>query len=326
MNTTTKGWIAAIGVALLWGTEGSLATMPLQTIDAKVLVWLRYLIAFSVLCVVLVVASFAKQQTLTKNQSLTKKPPLTFRWKHRQDILKLAVCGIVGQGLFSFFSFQSLDYITISENGVIQGLVPIAILFVGYLCYGERFSALQILAVGVALCGVTLLVFAPSTDASGLNIGHFYCLMSVMSFASVTHIRAQLADKYGAACTMCYQFGFAAIGFLAYLLSTDVNIQTALLLAHQPFALTCVMILGLFVSGIGYLVYIYGIEQVGVDSSSMALNLMPMSAFFIATTFFDEPVTPLRLFAICLIIGAMMLFAKPSRTLARSSQRVVRDS
>ncbi len=306
MTNTAKGWIAAISVALLWGTEGSLATLPLSVIDAKVLVWLRYVIAFAVLFIVLAVSLFFGQSP-TKSRQVFR-----FSWQNCRDVLKLFLCGVVGQGLFSLFSFLSLDYITISENGVIQGLVPIAILLMGTLFYSEQFTLTQMGAAFIALVGVTLLVFSPSSSQQGLNIGHFICLLSVVSFASVTHLRAQLAQKYGGAQTMFYQFGFAALGFFFYLLFDGVNFSSIQLLLTPSYKLLCVMILGTCVSGLGYLVYIYGIERVGVDGSSMALNLIPVSAFLIGTFVFNEELTILRVVAMGLIVGGMVIFVRPS--------------
>ncbi len=316
MKSTTRGWIAAIFVALLWGTEGSLAVLPLQSVDTRILVWLRYMIAFSVLFLALVVGSFI---TKKPNRNKTK---LTFNWRNRTDIFKLLMCGVVGQGFFSFFSFLSLDYISISENGVIQGLVPIAILSVGFLFHGERFTILQLLAVGIALAGATLLVLDPSTDSLGFSIGHLYCIFSIISFASVAHIRAELASKYGTVLSMCCQFGFASTGFLIYLFTTEVELKSALILLSPSLELMCILILGVFVSGIGYTLYIYGIERIGVDGSSMALNLMPLSAFFIAIMIFDEPITPIRIAAISMIIAAMVLFAKPKNTAITTQHEV----
>lgn len=306
MSNTAKGWLAAISVALLWGTEGSLATLPLMVIDAKAIVWLRYLIAFAVLFIVLAVSLFFPSSHKVKYKVLR------IHWENRKDLGKLFLCGVVGQGLFSFFSFLSLDYISISENGVIQGLVPIAILLVGTLFYGERFTLVQMGAAVVALAGVTLLVFSPSSGQAGLNIGHFICLLSVLSFASVTHLRANLAKQYGAAQTMFYQFGFAALGFFVYLLFDGVDIRGMWLIFTPSLELLCLLILGSCVSGLGYLVYIYGIESVGLGSSSMALNLMPISAFLIGTLAFDEEITLLRIIALCLIVGGMMIFVKPN--------------
>lgn len=307
MSNTAKGWIAAILVALLWGAEGSLATLPLTIVDVKTIVWLRYLIAFAVLFIVLAVSLFCHSSYKVKHKLLR------FRWDNRKDILSLFLCGVVGQGLFSFFSFLSLDYISISENGVIQGLVPIAILLMGTLFYGERFTLAQMGAAVIALAGVTLLVFSSSTGQKGVNIGHFICLLSVLSFASVTHLRAELAKQYGAAQTMFYQFGFAAFGFFCYLLFEGVTFSAMWPIFKPSIELLCVLILGSCVSGFGYLVYIYGIEKVGVGGSSMALNLMPISAFLLGVLVFDEAVTRFHIFAMCLIVGGMMIFVAPKR-------------
>ncbi|PMJ07297.1 hypothetical protein BCU63_10345, partial [Vibrio splendidus] len=233
-------------------------------------------------------------------------------------------CGVVGQGLFSFLSFLSLDYISLSENGVIQGLVPIAILAIGQVFYGARFTRMQIASSGIALIGVSILVLAPpfTSEDSGVNIGHLICLLSVLSFASVTHLRAHLAEKYGATRTMHYQFGFAAVGFFIYLLVSGIDVPSLLLVMRPSWSLLCIMVLGGFVSGLGYIAYIYGIERVGVEGSSMALNLIPMSAFFIAVLVFGEPITPLRAMAVGLIIVAMMLFATSNKSREMTSKTV----
>ncbi|KLN63834.1 DMT family transporter [Vibrio sp. VPAP30] len=317
MKSTTKGWVAAISVGLLWGAEAALATLPLQIIDARLLVWLRYMMAFMVLSLVLVLGAMRQHQC-------QMKPKLMFNWANRNDLFKLFVCGVFGQGLFSFLSFLSLDYISLSENGVIQGLVPIAILVIGQIFYGACFTRIQIASSGIALIGVSILVLAPplTSEDRGVNIGYLICLLSVLSFASVTHLRAHLAEKYGATRTMHYQFGFAAVGFFIYLLASGLDVPGLLLVIQPSWPLLCIMVLGGVVSGLGYIAYIYGIERVGVEGSSMVLNLIPMSAFIIAVLVFGEPITPLRSMAVVLIIVAMMLFATSNRSRETTSKTV----
>ncbi|MFH4766264.1 EamA family transporter [Vibrio parahaemolyticus] len=91
-----------------------------------------------------------------------------------------------------------------------------------------------------------------------------------------------------------------------------VNFSSSQLLLHSSYSLLCVLILGTCVSELGYLVYIYGIERVGVDGSSMTLNLIPMSAFFIGTFVFGEQLTVFRVVAMGLIIGGMVIFVRPT--------------
>ncbi|MCW8336804.1 EamA/RhaT family transporter, partial [Vibrio sp. DBSS07] len=73
----------------------------------------RYTVAFITLFVIIKVSN-----AIGKPQ---KKVDFKLNWENRHDIFWAASCGIIGQGAFSFLSFLSLDYITASENGVIQG-------------------------------------------------------------------------------------------------------------------------------------------------------------------------------------------------------------
>ncbi len=239
-----------------------------------------------------------------------KKVDFKLNWENRHDIFWAASCGIIGQGAFSFLSFLSLDYITASENGVIQGLIPIIILCVGFLRHGERFTVLQIVAAVGAFAGVAILVMDPSVEGSGFNIGHLICFASAASFSTMAYARAKLAEKYGSVATMYHQFVFAAIGFGIYLLFVGADFSSALGIFSSPLRIICITILGVGISGISYLIYIYAMERVGVDGTGMALNLMPLSSFVLAVFALGEAVTPMRLIAIAVVIGSMMMFMK----------------
>ncbi|MCG9660683.1 DMT family transporter [Vibrio mediterranei] len=302
MSNTVKGWIAAIFIGLLWGIPWIVGTPILEVMDAQVLVWVRYTVAFITLFVIIKVSN-----AIGKPQ---KKVDFKLNWENRHDIFWAASCGIIGQGAFSFLSFLSLDYITASENGVIQGLIPIIILCVGFLRHGERFTVLQIVAAVGAFAGVAILVMDPSVEGSGFNIGHLICFASAASFSTMAYARAKLAEKYGSVATMYHQFVFAAIGFGVYLLFVGADFSSALGIFSSPLRIICITILGVGISGISYLIYIYAMERVGVDGTGMALNLMPLSSFVLAVFALGEAVTPMRLIAIAVVIGSMMMFMK----------------
>lgn len=302
MSNTVKGWIAAIFIGLLWGIPWIVGTPILEVMDAQVLVWVRYTVAFITLFFIIKVSN-----AIGKPQ---KKIDFKLNWENRHDIFWAASCGIIGQGAFSFLSFLSLDYITASENGVIQGLIPIIILCVGFLRHGERFTVLQIVAAVGAFAGVAILVMDPSVEGSGFNIGHLICFASAASFSTMAYARAKLAEKYGSVATMYHQFVFAAIGFGIYLFFVGADFSSALGIFSSPLRILCITILGVGISGISYLIYIYAMERVGVDGTGMALNLMPLSSFVLAVFALGEAVTPMRLLAIAVVIGSMMMFIK----------------
>lgn len=302
MNRTTMGWTAAIFIGLLWGIPWIVGTPILEVMDAQVLVWARYTIAFMTLALILKIG--------TVTGKLTKKKEFKLNWANRHDIIWSAACGIIGQGAFSFFSFLSLDYITASENGVIQGLIPILILTVGFFRHNARFTPLQMVAALGAFVGVAILVMDPKSETNGFNIGHLICFASAASFATMAYARAELAEKYGSVATMFHQFVFASIGFGLYLLVTNADLSSALGIFSSPLRILCITILGVGISGISYLIYIYAMERVGVDGTGMALNLMPLSSFILAVFALGESVTPMRLLAIAVVIISMMMFMK----------------
>jgi drug/metabolite transporter (DMT)-like permease len=126
----------------------------------------------------------------------------------------------------------------------------------------------------------------------------------------MAYARAELAEKYGSVATMFHQFVFASIGFGLYLLVTNADLSSALGIFSSPLRILCITILGVGISGISYLIYIYAMERVGVDGTGMALNLMPLSSFVLAVFALGESVTPMRLLAIAVVIISMMMFMK----------------
>jgi len=302
MSNTVKGWAAAIFIGLLWGIPWIVGTPILEVMDAQVLVWARYTVAFLTLGIVFNVG--------LASGKMKKKKDFKFNWDNRSDVFWTAACGIIGQGAFSYLSFLSLDYITASENGVIQGLIPILILTVGFFRHNARFTVLQMLAAVGAFIGVAILVMDPSSETNGFNIGHLICLGSAASFSCTAYARAKLAEKYGSVATMFHQFIFASIGFGVYLMFSGADFSSALGIFSSPLRILCIVILGVGISGTSYLVYIYAMEKVGVDGTGMALNLMPLSSFILAVFALGEAVTPMRLLAMAVVVVSMMLFMK----------------
>ncbi len=316
MSNTVKGWIAAIFIGLLWGIPWIVGTPILEVMDAQVLVWARYTVAFITLGIVFNVG--------LATGKMKKKADFKLTWSNRKDVFWAAACGIIGQGAFSFLSFLSLDYISASENGVIQGLIPILILSVGFFRHNARFTPLQMLAAIGAFVGVAILVMDPSSETNGFNIGHLICLGSAASFACTAYARAELAEKYGSVATMFHQFVFASIGFGVYLMFSGADFSSALGIFSSPLRILCIVILGVGISGTSYLVYIYAMDRVGVDGTGMALNLMPLSAFVLAIFALGEAVTPMRLLAMAVVIVSMILFMKFGRKKASEQEQSLR--
>ena len=112
MNESIKGWIASFVVAFLWGSSSVLAKFVLEIIGVNLLVLLQY--ALAVLTLGLIILYQKKKGTLQ----------YSMKWRNLRDGFSFVFGGVVGQTFFSALSFLSLRFISPSESGIIQALIP----------------------------------------------------------------------------------------------------------------------------------------------------------------------------------------------------------
>jgi drug/metabolite transporter (DMT)-like permease len=302
INTRQTGWCAALFTAFLWGSS-PVVCMPLLSISNCItIVWLQYTLASLLLLAFFQFSSFSSE---SKNH-----PKLRLSWSNRHDIFWSAMCGFTGLGMFNYLSFRSLEWISASENGVIQGLLPILILLVGFLRHHARFSPPQILASCTAFVGVVLLIMQSKPGTIGFNHGHALSFASIICFASHAYARVNLANKYGAVQTMLHQLSFAALGFSVWVLFSGVGWQGIQLIVQTPYYCVSLLYLGIGITGLSYLIYLFSVYRIGVDNAGMALNAIPLSSFFLSYWLLGEPFSITRFIAIVVVISSMALFTR----------------
>lgn len=296
MNKSTSGWLAAILVSVLWGTPSVLGKFILELISFPTLIFFQYFTAIITLLFIL---------ALKKNKAQKKK---FFTWKNKKDVMSMAVVGILGHGAFTSLSLYSLKFITAAENGIIQAIIPLLILLIASVFYDERFTKPQIITGFGAFFGIVLLVLDPTLEVHGFNEGHLLCFLCTLCFASCAHKRSQLSVVYGPVHTMLYQyiFAFIAASFLLFFSSTPLT--EFLILSAHPKILLMLSFIGVIVTGISYLFYIFAMKQIGVEKTGIALNLLPISSFILGAIFLGEEVTLIRVFAIFLVVLSVLLF------------------
>lgn len=306
MNRSSLGYFFAFLTALIWGMPSVLGKGVLGLINFQTLVLIQYFLGS------LTVGSFL----LIRRWSfkVKGKPNPTFLPK-KSDLIPLAFGGILGQGAFSSLSFYSLSFISAPENGIIQALIPILILTIGVIFYGERFGKRQIASALFAFLGVALLIMGSGFELSSFNRGHGFCFLGVFLFSICAHDRERLCCFYDPLVTMFYQFVFA---FFFACLSFSFLKEGFLdfpLLASNPKELAMVSFVGIGISGISYLIYGTSVRLIGASLSGMFLNLVPVSSFTLSVFFLDEAITSQKIFGIAIVSFSMLAFNffKPKR-------------
>ncbi|GAB2647905.1 DMT family transporter [Vibrio panuliri] len=300
---TFLGWVAAISVAVIWGVTGVVSKPLSMAVDPMTLVFFRYVTAVIGLSIIFFFTSRSESLSTDLGSSLNID---------KKDILKIALCGIVGQGVFSLFNFLSLSHIGATENGVIQGMQPFATVFFGMMFMNFRMNKIQWAAFIVSAVCIYAMSVGPTNQIEGGTpmLGYIYVTVSMLSLAWTAHLRASLADKYGSVVSMLYQYISVAIMGFVVVLMMGLDLSQIFIILESPLLIALLVFLGTGISGGSYLIQLYSFKRIGVEKSTMALNLMPLVGYLVAVLTLGEQMAMGKTIVVSLIVVALYVFTK----------------
>ncbi|WP_025820482.1 DMT family transporter [Shewanella marina] len=297
------GWSAAILVACIWGVTGVVSKPLSMAVDPLTLVFFRYVTAVIGLSIIYYFTS--KSKTLSKDLGDNLKI-------EKKDYLKIALCGIIGQGVFSLFNFLSLSHIGATENGVIQGMQPFATVFFGMMFMNFKMNKIQWAAfIASAVCIYAMSVGPTNEIENGTAwLGYVYVTCSMLALAWTAHLRASLADKYGSVVSMLYQYISVAVFGLFVAVTMGLDLSQIFIILSDPLLLGLLIFLGMGISGGSYLVQLYSFKKIGVEKATMALNLMPLVGYIVAVLTLGEEMMLSKTIIVSLIVVALYVFTR----------------
>lgn len=300
---TFLGWVAAISVAVIWGVTGVVSKPLSMAVDPMTLVFFRYVTAVIGLSIIFFFTSRSESLSADLGSSLTID---------KKDILKIALCGIVGQGVFSLFNFLSLSHIGATENGVIQGMQPFATVFFGMMFMNFRMNKIQWAAFIVSAICIYAMSVGPTNQIEGGTpmLGYIYVTVSMLSLAWTAHLRASLAEKYGSVVSMLYQYISVAIMGFVVVLMMGLDLSQIFIILESPLLIALLVFLGTGISGGSYLIQLYSFKRIGVEKATMALNLMPLVGYLVAVLTLGEQMAMGKTIIVSLIVVALYVFTK----------------
>ncbi|PSW18090.1 EamA/RhaT family transporter [Photobacterium sanctipauli] len=291
MNKQEKtGLVLAIMCAIMWGASFPFSGVLAGKIDPVVFAIARYSLA--TLGLGIVFFFFTKDR----------------KWLQVKDIPLMAISGIAAQAMFFYTSLLALNYISASEVGVINGMIPIFTVLVSIPLYRKLPTLIQTIAVMISFVGAFFIAFDPTNQYSGLNIGHMYMVIGVMGFIVSCFINKNFADRYDGLSTMLYQFLFATISLVILAAFKGSDLTEMSIVFASGMNLFSVLMLGLVCSGLAYVMYFKSLVLTGVTRANMVQNLIPLSAFVLSIFLLDEAVTMQKIIGLVLVIGALILF------------------
>ncbi len=230
---------------------------------------------------------------------------------HLRHLPHFALMSVLATSFYYYGFVAGTALLPSSVAGLLGGAIPI-VTFLTSLAFlrSERPNRLMASGVGLGFIGILLTARPWENGATISTLGVLWVLAGVASVGiSFVYARRFLAPLGLKPLTLAtWQTGLALLTLAAL---TDTTGMSAIL--DHPRALAALVLgLGVLGTGLAYLIYYYMVQHLGAVGASGATYLPAVVALLIGASV-GEPVTPLEIIALVLILGGVALIQLGSR-------------
>jgi drug/metabolite transporter (DMT)-like permease len=284
-------YILLIFIALIWGSQYIFNELALQELTPFGLMVLRIFFGYITLTLLILVIPSERGKRL----HLTKKLFLLF----------VAIGAVEAAIPFYLIAYGQL-HIASSVTAIIMGLIPMMTILLELLIRKrERITRTEIIGLSVAFAGLIVLINPSSENLQSTLLGFLSISMAALCFALALVLMSKIPKEISS---------LQATRFILMIYSLPL-ILIWLFLNDSVIALSMntwlsVIILGIFSSGIVYLLYLKLIRLAGAGFTALSNYLVPLVGTFLGVYFFNEPFTLNIMFSLLLIIAALFILKR----------------
>ncbi len=237
----------------------------------------------------------------------------------RRDIFPAVALGLTGIVGYHYFFFLSLRYTEVANTAIINALSPVLTSIAAAVFVKERLERWNYAGVAIAFLGVLVLLSRGDVDAIlalEFNKGDLLMLLSVVSWMVYALIIRVMVERYSGFTLTFYStlFGVVILLFVAPQEGALDQVR-----AISSVSLMSVIYMGVCGSGLGYLLYNLSIREIGpTRTSSFVYSVIPLIVAALAWLFFLQPITPIMVASMILILTGLRMMLAQNRERARA--------
>jgi drug/metabolite transporter (DMT)-like permease len=274
---------------VFWGTSFVATKTLLLEIKPVTIIILRLIIA-SILLTVIAIST-------KRNFSLNIK---SHGW-----IFILALIAV----FHLWIQVTGLQYTTASNTGWIIGTAPIFMAIMGLIFYKEKITLIALSGILLAVTGLLILFGKGDITNIGFmeNRGDLLVLGSAFTWGVYSTVNKKISLSYSPLMTILYLFMMIAIIIIPF----NLNSETIASVVHLSWiGWLMVLFLGLFCSGVAYVIWAQALRDMESAKVGAFLYLEPLVTVAAAGLFLKEEITLLMIFSGLLITIGVFLVNK----------------
>jgi len=218
-----------------------------------------------------------------------------------QDYLGFALVGVLNVCISMLFLQFSIFYGKANLAALIVSSNPLFVTIFAAALISETITKLQIIELAIGLTGLILIILGESEailSSANLGMAIIFGLIASTTFALSTVYSKKLVVQLGNMITLCSAFFMGSATLLIFSLLT----HKALFFTPTLKNIGLMLYLGIFVSGIAYILYFNAMKVIGAARASMYFFLKPAFACTLAWLIHNEMLESVQLVGIVLIM------------------------
>jgi drug/metabolite transporter (DMT)-like permease len=225
----------------------------------------------------------------------------------RKDLGRIVLLGLLGNLLYQMLFIVGIDRTFASNAAVMLGTIPVWIAVFSHMFTAEKMYRIQAIGVFFAFAGVVLII---GFGEQGLNfrseavLGDLIIVTAAMVFAVYTLLSRSLLQTYSplTLATMVMTIGGVLLILIAIPALVRLDYGSVSLLSWGGVAFS-----GMFAIGAAYLIWYFGIKNVGAVRTATYQNIVPMLGVLFGLIFLGEKLHVMQYLGCLLTVAGIML-------------------
>jgi len=198
-----------------------------------------------------------------------------------------------------------LSLVSSTLGAIIIATIPLFVPIAAYLLLKERISLINIIGLIVSFAGVITVVMASEGKFNGNIKGILLMFLAVFGAVVYTILAKKLVHSYNGIIITAWQSTLGAIMFLPLFLIFEVNRLELAAISRESF--WAVLYLGIFGSGICFILFITGIRELGASKANVFANLVPVVTAILSFFLLKEAMPALKIIGILIVLAGLLL-------------------
>lgn len=227
-------------------------------------------------------------------------------------VVQLVVTGGCGQALITYLSLHALEYIPVGPLAFLFYTYPAWVALLAALRKTERLTSVRVIALTLALAGVTIMVGAPTERLN--PIGVMLALGSALLYSAYLPALEHVQAGIPAVIATFLLIGGAAMAFLmAALLTGELFIPVGITVWSE------ILVLAVVSTVVAFLTLIKGLAVLGPVRTSIVATVEPFFTATLGVLVLGNQMSTTTLLGGILIAGAVLLIQWNSTQLASTA-------